>query len=374
MSRRLLSVLLCVAALMTLVGACGENNDFEDELRAAIRKTETQPRTFFYTDDIEGQKVAVRGAIEDDFRYRARVEVNGAPALDEIVSDDTLADRLLEPSLLPLFAAKTGGTQPDPPAVQALQSGMWVVDPSGAPSLVAGAKEERNVGDDFIIDALNTFRYVEQAIIDAPLPRVERFNPESISYRAKEDPFPRPKAGVKRYDITRSRVPRRSDSGGNQNVFGAAVFRKMSIYVRDGNVVEVREFIDIAARLEDIEKNFGIDLSKSRSVDEAVKEVVTGVNAVRKGQGLDLIRPRKMHARFSGFGKPTEVVLPTEGVVEGKLGFLLNRGKRSISEPTTPTTGQGGSQTGTTDDPAATGDGSPAPDATTPPPDPSASG
>lgn len=369
-----MAVLVCVAALMALVGACGENDDFEDELRAAIRKTETQSRTFFYTDDTDGQKIAVRGAIEDDFRYRARVEVNGAPALDEIVSDDTLADRLLEPSLLSLFAAKKGGTQPDPAVVQALQSGMWVLDPSGAPSLVAGAKEERTVGDDFIIDALNTFRYVEQAIIDAPLPRVERFNPESISYRAKEDPFPRPKRGVKRYDITRSRVPRRSESGGNQNVFGVGVFRKMSIYVRDGKVVEVREFIDVAARLEDIEKNFGIDLSKSRSVDEAVKEVVIGVNAVRKGQGLDLIRPRKMHVRFSGFGKPTEVVVPTEGLVEGKLGFLVNRGKRSVNEPTTPTTSAGGSQAGTTGDPAATDDGSPAPDATAPPPDPPASG
>lgn len=360
MNRRNLVLVLCASLVMSSLGACGKNEDFEDELRAAMRRTEAQPRAFFYTDETGRQKVAVRGAVEDDFRYRARVEVDDRPTLDEVASDDVLADRLLDPERLAMFVSKTPTAAAEPNVVQALKNQTWVVDPGGAPSLIAGAKEERKVGDDFVVDSLNVFRYVEQAIIDSPVPRVVRFNPESISYRPKEDPFPRPVKGVLRYDLTRSRVPRRSENGGNQSVPSTSVFRKMSVYVKDGQVVEIREFIDIGARLNDLRKNFGIDLSKSTSVDAAIAEVVTGINAVRKGQGLDLLRPRRMRARFTDIGTKTSVEVPTEGVVDGKLGFLINRGKQAVNETPSSTTVPGappgdGTGTATTGGAAASG-------------------
>ncbi len=325
-ARRLAISVVAIAVAGTM-GACGDPEQADDELRDAIRATERLPFKYAYEEESGRRLVEVRGIVEDDFRYKAQVAVDGSPAYEEVVSDDVVAARLLDPDALGTFvkeelAGESAGEFEK--GATALQDQQWVIDRTGAPSLLRSGGSQRRLGDDWIIDSLTVFDHLEQVMRTQP---TVLFNRESLDYRENEDPFPHPRDGVRRYDIRPLDLPRRSDAtGGNQQTLGERHFRKISVYVEDGVILEVREAIDVANRLDEIERNFDVTFPEDRSVAENVEVAVNGINVVRTGQGDDPLRVRTMHLRLTDLGTDVRVALPVTETVDASLAFLQNRG------------------------------------------------
>ncbi len=358
MNARRTSHLTSIAAvalmLATGLGACGEPDDnAADELRAAMNKTALLARQYNYQETTSDEQVEVRGIVEDDFRYKARLLVNGSPALDEVVSDDAIADRFIDPNVIDRFIepmdiaeAPAEVRKASAQAIGELKKQRWVLDSGGAPALLTGASDRRDLGDDPIFDSLTVFRYIDLVMGGQA---IRRYNKNDLEYRPKEDPFPRPDEGsdVIRYDFVRNKVPRPTDGGGaNQTVPSGGSFRKMAVYVRDGLVFEVREDVDVVSRLGDLQRNYDIDLTKpGLTTQEAVSTAIDAINAVRRGQGADPIRVRKMALQLREIGKVQSVELPAAELVEGDLSLLRNRGRTTARPQNQPA---GGATTTTT--------------------------
>lgn len=156
--------------------------------------------------------------------------------------------------------------------------------------------------------------YVEQAVNDAL--GVVKYNPESPDYRPAEDPFPPPddEETVVRYDLVRPPLPQRSQGGANQAVPDANNFCKLSVYVRNGVVVQVLEDIDVVSRLKDLARIYGTELPKDKSPRELAAVVVDVINVLRRGQGNEPIQMRTMSLQIGGAGTAQRAVPPTGSV------------------------------------------------------------
>jgi hypothetical protein len=153
---------------------------------------------------------------------------------------------------------------------------------------------------------------------------------------------------VTRYDIERVFLPRPQQAVGasaNQAVPAARHFRKMAVYVKDGEVIQIVEDIDVVARLEEISERYDVDIPENLSDEEKVRVVIDSINAVRRSQGTDPIRVRTMSIEFVRLGQPTSISLP-DGTVPGSLAVLKNRGR--IAGPAPADGGTGGETTATT--------------------------
>jgi hypothetical protein len=351
-------------ALLGLVGALGltgcssEATTTEKRLRAALRATEHLSHRFVYRETFVSEdgrrETEVQGLVEDDLRYKARVSVGGVAVLDEVVSDDALAVRLIQPSALADFlrrptekgkggsgvgSAEPGapeaptpiGSDDDPPdPAAALRSRRWVLDKAGAPAVFsANPAEERGLGEDPVLDSLDIFAHVERAIDEADY--IAEFNEESIEpvYRKDEDPFDKPEKGseVIRYDFAAPKLPKASDrAGGNQVTPDARHFRKMAVYVKDNRVLQVSEVIDVTARLDDLAEVYETKFPKDRRPEEVAAVAIDALNTIRTGQGQDPIRLRTMSYNLKDLGDTVKVDMPAE-VVETSLALLQNRGR-----------------------------------------------
>ncbi|HYT39950.1 MAG TPA: hypothetical protein VEN99_10585 [Acidimicrobiia bacterium] len=355
--RILLSGLLVVATLG--LSACNGATDAEKRLRAALHNTEKLSNTFLYQETVHDKagdhETDVRGLVEDDFRYKARVAEDGKPVLDEVVSDDTLAVRFLDPTQMGRFLRKPtkakqggsgvggsgsatpgpaatptggGGTPGEPTAAEVLATKRWVLDEAGAPSAFATADTDQTLGDDPIADSREVFAYVERAMNEAV--RVTEFNPESLEYRKDEDPFPTPVAhsGVTRYDFERPNLPKASQtgSGANQVTPDTRHFRKMSVYVKDKRVIRVLEKVDVESRLKDLAQIYDTKFPADRPRAEVAAIAVEALNVIRTGQGQDPIRMRDMEFSLKDLGSAVLVDVPAD-TTKGSLALLENRGR-----------------------------------------------
>jgi hypothetical protein len=275
MGIRRVVIVCCALVLAGGLGACGKpEQDAVRELRAALAATPRTAHRFSYEEIAHGgAKIEVQGVVEDALRRQAFVRVGEKPVLEEVVFDDQLLMRFLEPSFVgQLIRAEQPILTGDRPSDEisgaqlgsALTSGKWVLDEAGAPPILAASStERREVGQDPVFDATSVFEYVERVTRRMP---VKKFNPDALDYKPKEDPFPKPAKGsdVIRYDVVRPPVPRPSDNaGGNQAIPSEVHFRKLSVYVKDGLVVQILEDIDVAERLDDVVRNYDLDLEGS---------------------------------------------------------------------------------------------------------------
>jgi hypothetical protein len=357
---RMRRIVVCGVLAVTAFGlsGCKGATDAEKRVRDALRNTEKLSNTFLYRETVYDKagkhETDVRGLVEDDFRYKARVATDGKPVLDEVVSDDALAVRFLDPASMERFLRKAttakssgggvggGGSAPEsatggggssatpgePAAAAILASKRWVVDSAGAPSAFATANTDQKVGDDPIADSRAVFAYVDRAINEAL--RVTEWNPESLEYRADEDPFETPKerSGVTRYDFEPPKLPKASEtgSGANQVTPDTRHFRKMSVYVKDKRIIRVVEKVDVESRLEDLEKIYDTKFPKNRSQAEVAIIAVEALNVIRTGQGQDPIRMRDMEFSLKDLGSDVKVDMPTD-TMKGSLALLANRGR-----------------------------------------------
>jgi hypothetical protein len=317
-----------MAFLITLTGACKRETDQKLELGKIIARTEHKSRKFVYVDATRQTKTQVAGVIEDDFRYRTRLTVNGSAIEDEVTSDDTLALRFVDPAQMPNYlvannvvgATASGGV----PVVGALQTQHWVLDKTGAPKLQQSASDTRKQGDDPVFDSLTALEYVRRAVNTAVFVKIYKRDDVDPTFKAKEDPFPQPakSSKTKRYDLKPPPLPRAdaATSGGNQQPPSLANFRKMVVYVQDKTIVEVREVIDVQSKLDDLIATF--KLPKNVTAADAA----FAINAVRRGQGDEVIRLRTMTLRFENLGDALKVELPADAVT-GSLSVVRYRGR-----------------------------------------------
>ena len=321
---RPLSIGLLLVILLSLFGCVGKSKKPADLVREAIRRTARLEKHYFYSETIGPQTVGIEGFVEDDVRYSAKISVNDAPAAEEMVRDDTIAIRYVDLAQLELLAAQS----PDASAstIAALRSGAWVLDRKGAPVSLGwpSSSKKDEASRDPILESLKVLNFVDSAMQEAA--DVIVLNADSVSYRPDEDPFPVPPkdSDIVRYDLMRPELPKPGDSeSANAPVPGANHFRKMSVYMKSGLIIEVREVIDVESRLADLARIYGVKFPPNRQPSELAAVAIDSVNAVRKGQGLDVIEVRSLIVKIVELGKKVTVQLP-EVFFEGALAGVRN--------------------------------------------------
>lgn len=348
------AVVLLVALLASALAGCGGKDEpAEDDLRDAINRTERLSRTFVYEEKSGGTTYEVRGLIEDDFRSKARLTVDGEEAFDQVESDDALAVRFLDTSRLRDMIDRPATLSDEPDErdavdpIEALRTHRWVLDEAGAPPLLAGDEIDRELGDDPVLDALDVFTYLRSAIGGAR--QVIKFNVDSLDYKPFEDPFPHPEKGVVRYDLERPSLPKPTAIRGANSgpaLPGIIHIRKLSVYVKDGLIIRVLEQIDPDERLDEIIDDAANYLRDVNASDEAIhrvqalkgappaeaaQAVIAGVNLFRQQSGDDPIRLRTMRLEIGDLGDDVDVALPTD-YITADLELLKYRG-RDAAEP-----------------------------------------
>jgi hypothetical protein len=352
--RRRLIALVAVVGVLAVGPACAQKDEAKKSLLAVLQESAHASGVFRYSDETpttpfaKGSLVQVRGLVEDDFRYKARLTVDGTDALDEVVNDDALAVRFLDPSFVTKFTAPGG----DSGTRSLLAARYWVTDPEGAPSIGDAAVTDRVIGIDPIVDALSIVDYASDAI-SASL-TVQKFNAERLDYRPAEDPFPRPAPGsnVTRWDLVPPPMPRAdavSTGQGNAGLARTPVFRKMAIYVRDGRVVQIREQLAAKFELLDRFRDYMIrlleqaDAEAAAEFEEQIAEIEdqpalleAGLNVALNGAltpaGEDPVRFRSMKYEFSYDDSNVKADLPYGPEVKyGSLAFFGVNSKSSAT-------------------------------------------
>ncbi|HUF33185.1 MAG TPA: hypothetical protein VMN58_08275 [Acidimicrobiales bacterium] len=349
-----------VALAAAALAGCGSNDDDADVLRDALRATETMARSFVYVEDAGGERAEVRGLVEDDFRFKTRLAIAGRPVSEEVVSDDARAMRFLDARRLADVVRNPTAGQAETDregvtVIDALRSGRWVSDPTGAAPTVTTAAEFELQGVDHVRDALVVLGYVDRAIGRAFT--VQQFNPDSLDYKPSEDPFPTPEkgSGVTRYDLVPPFLPRPEavrEQGTGASLPGVRNLRKLAVYVEDGLVIRVAEEIaaegDIADRLRNYLRAYLADTSPEArdlldaSLEAAGEErrsevLIAALNQLRVAFGEDPIRFRSMAIDFVGLGEDLEVDYPDD-VIQGALGPLFAEEVEDVTSQTEPET------------------------------------
>lgn len=168
------------------------------------------------------------------------------------------------------------------------------------------------MGRNFILDAAYIFQYVGRAIDEGQ--DVWKFNEDDFVYKPSEDPFDKPNKsiGEDRYDVLASPLPRRSERGQETALPTTAHFRKLSFYVRGGQVVRIEERIDFESHPDFLKAKRG----------EGPDYHLRLLEAVREGGTREPLRLRRMTYRFDKLGNLVKIALP-EGALQAGLDNVL---------------------------------------------------
>lgn len=369
MRLRTIGSAIVVLGLVSVVGCSKQDKDSE-EVRAFIDATDSLAHRFVYTEQTKDRTVVVQGLVEDDFRYKTKVVEDGVDVLEAIVSDDSVAVRFLDPKGIAGWTDEAVAAEVDQATdldgigvFDALRARRWVLDAGGAPSVVIGAEDLETQGDDPLLDALTTLGYVRDIAEAKDLTPMVKYSAEAISptYRADEDPFPRPEEGssVERYDLLQPKLPSaaQATSGAQALLPSALNFRRMAVYVEDGKVIRVSEHIGLTPRLlddlrsymsqlveetapENIRQDFRAEVARLRG-DELGDFLLQGLNAILGLTGDDPIRFRTMTLELRDLGaKDVKVELPSE-TIKGSLAVLKHLGRKPVIDDAAPETGTG---------------------------------
>lgn len=296
---------LILTAGCLLGAACTGASDDAEELRQIAETSRTEPRTFMFVEASEERSYEIRGELDDDLRYRMTLTFEGEGLLEQVVSDDALAVRLLDPERAGAIANTLGHPSVD----AALREGRWVIDPSGAPPLLRtdiGVEQEL---EDPFLEALGSLQFVTRAMSDAR--QVTEFTLENIEYRPSLDPwvYPDTEAGEVRYDLLRPILPKREDQlQAGQGDVGVGHFRKLSVFAREERIMRVCSLVDIEGHE---------DFVEARGRGETDSFLIQLERRVLEGDTPTPVREREVLATFS-YTDAVEVSLPSEAHT-GKL-------------------------------------------------------
>jgi hypothetical protein len=226
--------------------SCSKANEDAIVLQRDLTTSANLARHFTYRQFTPDAAFQIDGTVEDDLRYSMTLSTNdGVPLMQEVVSDDALAVRIIRASFASLISNSLG----HPTVDAALRAGTWVLDPAGAPPIIdpnqaAGGPQasDETSGDPFR-DARDALRYASNAQSQAS--GVAKFSLESVTYRPLFDPWRYPTGREVRYDLIRPPLPKAASLGGGTENIGPAIFRKLSVFVKGSRVEETCESVDI---------------------------------------------------------------------------------------------------------------------------------
>lgn len=246
-----------------VAAACGAGSGGTRNRRvvaSALDRVSDSSYSFDYRETLTDSEteIVVTGVVADDLRSRATLEIDGKKVLEQIVSDDAIAVRVLDQKAAAPYVADVA--RQEKKAGDALKAGQWVVDQQGAPELIAPRTSENSirVGSNPLLDATNyLFQYIEDSMNAGDQRQgVQEFNPDGVGYNPLDDPWNDDAEanlvdqGVRRYDISQPPLPRRTQRGSEGAIASTNHFRKMVFYLDGRDLVEVKEQIDIRDRLE----------------------------------------------------------------------------------------------------------------------------
>jgi hypothetical protein len=346
--RRLGLGLLAAALAATVLSGCALKPDFKGQLRGYIRHTEALARTYAYSETHAGHSARIDVQVADDLSWSADYTLDGAAEMSEVVVDDQRALRVQDPGALAAAGAVDSEERLPAPAgasLAALRSGQWLVDPSGARSLVALRPHGRQpeVGDDPVADALGVLNHFDQTLDDVGPNGVVQFNPESGSYYRDLDPFPQPAPGEIRYDVNSApALPPRSAlrNAGSQAQQALEQLREYflseAVYVRNGVVVDLRESIDVRRRLELPDQDILLRLQDnglkvpaqvfSESLTDQAAFIVKALNQYYTQTSSDLLRERQLDVQVKVQPRSGPITIPP-AIPEGSLAGIFQRGQ-----------------------------------------------
>jgi hypothetical protein len=332
-------VLVIGLVLGLLATACARARDERSKVFDFITNTESLPREFTYTVKDDGERIVVRGEVEDSLRYHAFLNLKGKDVAEIVIDDDALALRAIDATQLPPLA-QTGASQV---VIETLNAGQWVVDPSGAPPIRAESTKSVQVSQNVVQEATNALRYVRQAIGDAR--EVKEWREEDLepAYRPSEDKFPKPRESqLRRFDLVRPPVPKPTQQlGALEEQPTAGMFRRMAIYVTGNRVVRVIEQIDIDGHPDFVEAR-----------KEKKKRMLEFLDQIKGLQGTQAINEREMSLVFKFTSKTFQVRQPQEGLRANLKGIFSPASNETEQVPA--------------DEPEQQNDATPSPPATSP--------
>ena len=352
----ILAALSCAAVLMA--GCQSQEADYH-AVEADLARTATVPRQFVWVRQTLTGTQTVSGQYQDPYRYDVLYSQGGQAAWEEIVHDDAVADRLLDPSAALTFLSSRGsaGTAPGVTAgpsgaaglssaatvsggsvtgsnatADALLARHWVEDPTGAPGIPSVGNEVQAEKADPFYASLIFLQDVEALITAAPNPQVRRWRPNDVqpAYKPTDDPFPKPPAGVTRYDVLQQPLPvlTSNSPGGTPAPPTLSNLVKIAVYVRHGLVVQIRMVVDPVDQLQALVDNYHLSLPKglTRSGQEAFAQRV--LDKLSSGATGPAIKIGQTVWSASELGQSQPVNLPP-GAVMGNLSILPGRGSRT---------------------------------------------
>lgn len=186
---------LLVATLMILT-SCGRGSAKDvitaDRLASVATSTSLKSRDFTWSLTMLGHTVSVKGSLQDDYRYQAKVFMDSRPVYEEVVVDDARYLHVSDPSVL-MDAATFAAVDP---ALSAATSG-WVVDPLGAPAEFSLKRTERTPLDATYV--LDRVRFLETLPVTLKQ-SFREYNTDAVTYLPKDDKFPAHKGDGTRFD------------------------------------------------------------------------------------------------------------------------------------------------------------------------------
>lgn len=323
--------LVFAASLLILVAGSGCESTLEDEqkLLRAIEATRLEPREFEFSFEGPEEGFNVTGAFQDEFRYRASLATDGAPVMEQIISDDALAIRVTAPDQVPWIQIPPLESSAGP-TLDALRAGTWVTDPAGAPPLGSEARPDDEesaglLGVDPLQEGLDILVYVRNAVRQAA--SVKEFEEDDLqpTYQPSEDHFPKPddNLGVRRYDLRRLTLPRRLQTGTRDPGPRPAHFRKMAVYVRNNRVVEVREEIDFESHP---------DMKEAKRTRRS-KYLLDVLQQLREGKTQEKVVASRFTLKIN-LNEELQIEAPAEGLVSNLRIFLAQDIDLTGEEPT----------------------------------------
>jgi hypothetical protein len=307
-----------IAVLAVFASGCSNPDEDADELRAFVRTSERQPRTFTYVEASDELAFGIRGAVEDELRYSMVLSSGGTDLMAYVVRDDSVAVRLIDPEAqraAASFGARLANVLGDPVVDAALREGRWVIDPAGAPPLIQS--ETRAGGestDNPFASARDVLRFVQTGMGSARL--IKEFTTEDVTYRSALDPWRYPPEGrkEKRYDLLRPPLPvSEAQTLRGQGDIGPPQFRKTSVFVSGRRIREICSLVDVEGHEEFIElRRRGLDSNPF---------LARLLRRIEKKETSIPIVPRYIYARI-GYPKKVSVGVPSDATT-GRLETFI---------------------------------------------------
>ncbi|MHB1923355.1 MAG: hypothetical protein ACYCSJ_01540 [Acidimicrobiales bacterium] len=321
-------VALVLAAVF--ISSCQSPDTLATELHADITRTMATSMQFVWTDQELSLTQTVSGQYADAYRYHLLYVANGVPAWEEVVKDDAVADRILDPAAVARYWSTQRANVTIPSAQlagAALLAHHWVVDTTGAPSVPTVGQEVQEYKDDPFDQALLFLSDVNNLISLAPPPEVRQYRADDVTpvYKPTDDPFPAPLkgSGITRYDVYEQPLPvvQTASPGAVPAPPTISNFTKIAIYVKNGMVVEIRLTTDPIDQLQQLVNNYHLSLPKnlSREGQEAFAQTAIQRLSIQTGTLPFLVRQETLVVEPLPRG--TSIAIPS-GAVPAKLSFL----------------------------------------------------